>query len=224
LGNPSTNERAMHHHFEELVAVDRFRMSALRQRVLPLLETHAGLQDCIPALKKLLGERYHAFADSLIRNIFLIELVKLPEVSTTKFQVRWCDQLAGDPRECSFEECLSMAVTLLNDLCSGWLDVGANCEALLLCLSHSLLPYELPLEYLNRPLPGDTGARLHQQGNLIWAAPDLTLRTLRLRRYLLEDGTSPDAAFFRKVLDDKIKVKTYLTDRAQTGDFKTNRE
>lgn len=31
-------------------------------------------------------------------------------------------------------------------------------------------------------------------------------------------------AFFRKVLEDKVRVKTYLTDRALTGEHKTNRE
>ncbi len=35
---------------------------------------------------------------------------------------------------------------------------------------------------------------------------------------------SPDAIFFRTVITDKIKVKTYLTDRVLTGDHKTNRE
>jgi hypothetical protein len=49
-------------------------------------------------------------------------------------------------------------------------------------------------------------------------------RTLQLRRFLTNPPTSPDAEFFTKALTDKIKVKTYLTDRVLTGDFKTNRE
>src|SRR5205823_613861 len=53
---------------------------------------------------------------------------------------------------------------------------------------------------------------------------DLMLRTLKLRRFLRGPDTSPDPEFFKDVIGDKIKVKTYLTDRALTGPFKTNRE
>jgi hypothetical protein len=50
------------------------------------------------------------------------------------------------------------------------------------------------------------------------------IRTLKLRKFLTEPATSPDATFFSTVLEDKIKVKTYLTDRVLTGEHKTNRE
>ena len=62
--------------------------------------------------------------------------------------------------------------------------------------------------------------RLHQYGNLVWFYDDLILRTLKLRKYLTSDVISPDAIFFRTVITDKIKVKTYLTDRVLTGDHK----
>jgi len=65
---------------------------------------------------------------------------------------------------------------------------------------------------------------MHQPGNVVWKCDPATLRTLRLRKFLTDAETSPDVSFFRKLLDDKVKVKTYLTDRALTGLYKTNRE
>ena len=35
--------------------------------------------------------------------VFLIELVKVPKIETTKFRMRWFGQLEGDPRYCSFD-------------------------------------------------------------------------------------------------------------------------
>ncbi|MFB2893433.1 hypothetical protein ACE1CI_11015 [Aerosakkonemataceae cyanobacterium BLCC-F50] len=60
--------------------------------------------------------------------------------------------------------------------------------------------------------------------NVAWIVDANVIRTLKLRQYLTNPKTSPDATFFKKVLDDKIKVKTYLTDRVLTGVHKTNRE
>ena len=65
--------------------------------------------------------------------------------------------------------------------------------------------------------------RIHRLGNLTWWYDELMLRTLRLRRFLMNSASSPDPAFL-ETHDGKISVKTYLTDRAQTGPYKTNRE
>jgi len=113
-----------------------------------------------------------------------------------------------------------MAEDLLTALPT-WLQTPAHAEALTLSFAHGLIPYEAPLDYERRLSPA---GRLHQRGNLTWFHDDLILRTLKLRKYVMEPVTSPDHRFFRRVLTDKIEVKTYRTDRVLTGDHKTNRE
>jgi hypothetical protein len=71
---------------------------------------------------------------------------------------------------------------------------------------------------------GEHLAQIHRRGNLTWTSTPTMLRTLKLRQYLTDEATSPDVAFFRTVLEEKIKTKTYLTDRVLTGLHKTNRE
>ena len=45
-----------------------------------------------------------------------------------------------------------------------------------------------------------------------------------MRRFIRDTHRNPASEVFQTILADKIKVKTYLTDRALTGDYKTNRE
>ena len=46
---------------------------------------------------------------------------------------------------------------------------------------------------------------------------------LKVRQALLDSKLNPDFQLFFSILD-KVRVKSYLTDRSLTGDFKTNRE
>lgn len=208
---------------ESIVEAERFSMSALASRVWPLVEAHGEIAQLVPRLRERLGQHYNSLAFAILRNVFLIELVKVPAIETTKFRVRWCNQLEQDPRRCEFSECINLARELLAELSNGWLDIPENDEMLRLSFGHSLLPYEVPLDYQDRPREGST-ARIHRCGNLRWTSTSTMLRTLKLRKYLTDPATSPDAFFFRKVLGDKIKVKTFLTDRVLTGEHKTNRE
>jgi hypothetical protein len=82
-----------------------------------------------------------------------------------------------------------------------------------------LLPYEIPLDYSERLVTG----QIHQSSNLAWFWDDLPRRITGLRAFLLDQERNSDAPFFAAAYD-KIKVKTYLTDRVLTGDYKTNRE
>jgi hypothetical protein len=185
------------------------------------LPLNPNFWDRLSALKASLGEDYDKLAKTILRNVFLIELVKKPKIETTKFRVRWIDELSNDPRGCSFDECLHMAQGLIREL-PGWL--GKSPEhglTLQLSFNCSLIPYEAPLDYQLRKA---ANGKLHTRGNLTWLFDPLVLRTLKLRAFLTNDKTSPDAPFFRTVLSDKIKVKTYLTDRVLTGEHKTNRE
>jgi len=209
---------------ERCTAAERFNMNRLRDEVWPDLEREPGIAAHLAPLRRALGEVTARWvATGLLRHAFLIELVKLPAAETTKFRTRWFEQLEDDPRWCGFDECLSIAAELLAGL-EGWLSVPDNAAAFELFRTHQVLPYEMPLDYGSRPGAGESGVRIHRRGNLTWHSDALVLRTLRLRKFLTDSSTSPDAGFFKRVLRDKIQVKTYLTDRALTGKYKTDRE
>lgn len=213
----------MQNTIEAIVEAERFSMPTLIRKIWPLVEGHPEIAKLALPLRSRLGDNYSILAAAILRHVFLIELVKVPAIETTKFRVRWFQQLDGDPRRCEFPECLSIARDLLATLSNGWLDNEENNELLQLCFNHSILPYEVPLDYKERPV-GDAATRIHRSGNLAWISTPTVLRTLKLRKYLTDHSTSPDAEFFKRVLEDKIKVKTYLTDRVLTGEHKTNRE
>ena len=211
----------MQNTIEQMVEIDgNFSMSQLADAVWPLIEEQPNITAVAEQLKDSLGSNYRKLTYSILRNAFLIELVKVPKIETTKFRVRWFGQLNGDPRYCSFDECFLIAQDLLSTL-PDWLTNPSHAECITLSFSNGMVPYESPLDYAMRYTQQ---ARLHQRGNLIWIYDDLVLRTLKLRKYLTDEATSPDRQFFRAVLSDKIKVKTYLTDRVLTGEHKTNRE
>jgi len=206
---------------EQIVeTADNFNMGSLAPAIWPSIETLPSVAEAVSALRYRLGADYAKLSYSIIRNAFLIELVKVPKIETTKFRVRWVDQLEDDPRYCSFEECLEIAVELLVTLPT-WLETPSHAECMRLSFSNGMIPYEAPMDYIKRLTEQK---RLHQLGNLTWLYDELVLRTLKLRKYLADRTTSPDLQFFRSVLADKIRVKTYLTDRVLTGDHKTNRE
>ena len=156
------------------------------------------------------------FQDSLVRNSFLIELVNR-DITSTKFQVRWTQDLdSGDPRKASYEVCLGIAEKLLNQLA----ELPPNDQAELGSFrTYKSVPYELPIEYKNR-----WAAKLHSEDNIDLVFGDTARRTIALRVMLEDEEQNPDAHVFKEILSDKIKVKTYLTDRVQTGAYQTNRE
>jgi len=210
---------------ERLIALDRFSMNGFYDHVWEIFSANEILADGISILKTSFSEKkYKQLACGILRHAFLIELVKVPGIETTKFRTRWYSQLSGDPRECSFEECLEIAQNLILTLGNSWLNESDNAEALALFLEYGILPYELPIDYLERPAAHDAIARIHKIGNVEWIINESVVRTLKLRQYLTNPQTSPDAEFFKKVINDKIKIKTYLTDRVLTGLHKTNRE
>ncbi len=168
---------------------------------------------------------YKYLISSLIRNVFLIELVK-DEVDSTKMAVRWIKKEAGgkkeepfdesDPRYCSFDDCINVFNILLNDLANS-ID-EENINFIKSFEKNNLLPYEIPLDYSNR-----NGGQIHKAGNIKWFWDERYKKILQLRSFLLSHN-NPFQQILADILNDKIKVKVYLTDRVQTGVHKTNRE
>lgn len=210
---------------DQLIASDRFSMNSLYQQVWPILLNDSAIADSISSLRSnFSNSQYKQLAYGILRHAFLIELVKLPGIETTKFRTRWDSLLQGDSRECSFADCLKIAHDLVSTLAEGWLNNPQHLEGLNLFLGCNILPYELPIDYRDRPIATDTITKIHRRNNITWIVDETVIRTLKLRQYLANPQTSPDSEFFKKVINNKIKVKTYLTDRVLTGVHKTNRE
>lgn len=197
-------------------------MSILAKEVWPMVEERPHTLEAIAAVKATLGvKHFKLLCDALLRQVFLVEF----SVKNTKVCARWSPLLKGRDiqRLCSFEECLELLTILLTTL-PGWLAQPEHLEMLRLFFDNNILSYEVPLDYVLVPEKTDHVTKIHRVGNLDWTFGERMLRTLKLRAFLRNSASTPDAKFFRKVLNDKIKIKTYLTDRAQTGDYKTNRE
>ena len=97
-------------------------MRELCEAVWPLFEANPRTAAPLQGLRARLGDRYGRMCYIILRHVFLIELVKLPQIETTKFQVAVgansstkINAIAG------FDECLSMGAELLTGL-GAWLD------------------------------------------------------------------------------------------------------
>lgn len=207
---------------EKIIAAECFNMNSLFEEVSPIFSAEELFSDKLSILKNTLNQKnYKRFVSGILRHVFLIELVKLPKAGTTKFRTRWDSQLNGDPRQCSFAECLEIAQELISNLANICLDTPENIEIFNLFFDSNIIPYELPIDYLELP---DINNKIHQKGNINWIFDQNIRKIIELRHYLISPQTSPDVKLFKEVLNKKIKTKTYLTDRVLTGIYKTNRE
>lgn len=204
---------------EREVSSERFRMSAIFEEIMNAVQGTRVLHQC-EAIMPTLGEKVSDYVlRGIIRFAFLIELVKTPKIETTKFEVRWADRLAqADPRYSTYEGCLEIFESALATLEEKVRDPDW-CELLRLFESWHLLPYEIPLDYKERK----GKAPMHQLDNVAWTEVDPVKRAVTLRSFLFDKGRNPYTSLFALAYD-KIKVKTYLTDRVLTGPHKTNRE
>lgn len=153
----------------------------------------------------------------LLRSSFLIETV-LTRGGATKMTVRWSNALAGDVRHAEFAECARIFDTLLAQLQP--LLNEQSVQALLVGFTaHKLVSYEIPVDYIQRM----TESAIHRVENIAWDWSELPFRVIKMRQLLRTATSNPYATVFAEVYT-KIAVKTYLTDRAQTGEHQTNRE
>jgi hypothetical protein len=132
--------------------------------------------------------------------------------------VRWSDRIqAPDPRGASFDECLAIHQALSTKL-TELLPDGNFRDELRLLLAWGKSPHEFPVDYESK-----TASPIHTVANLRLYRDPAHLRLLGIRRALLDTKLNPDSQLFDDIFD-KVRVKSYLTDRAQTGNYQTNRE
>ena len=187
----------------------------------------AAIDGCVALLSQVeravSSAEYRYLVQGLVRASFLIELVKEPKIETTKFEVRWATRLPkSDPRHASYAQCCEVFKALSKALAES---VGDE-QRRALCrqfMDARLVPYELPLDYRERL----TDTAIHRASNLIWLwGDDRVVKAVALRGSVMDPEVvgAEAAEVFGAALRNKIKVKTYLTDRALTGVHKTNRE
>lgn len=156
-----------------------------------------------------------AFRRSIVRNAFLIEPVN-DQVTSTKVETRWSNHLDGDVRFASYGTCVAILEKLLCKIANLSDDDFAIIKEF---MNNTVVPYEMPIDYINR-----YASPIHTAENIDLFLDDTVRTCTRMRQFVRDTRRNPAAEVFKTILDDKVKVKTYLTDRAQTGDYKTNRE
>lgn len=172
-------------------------------------------EECKTIQQKLSPEQYKAFKCSLIRNSFLIEPVN-DDVTSTKFSTRWNDSLDGDVRFASYDTCVKIFNKLLNKIAT--LE-SSDFNTLTEFFNYTVIAYELPIDYIDR-----FASPIHTPENIDLFLNEDIKNCITMRKFVKDTKRNPESTVFQRILADKIHVKTYLTDRAQTGDYKTNRE
>lgn len=216
---------------EKNIEVKSFKAGRLYSEALPTLKSDAKYGDYIDSLSKLFGNEREVknLILSLLRNAFLIEPVN-DQITSTKMGTRWNEnrrrQWRGieDQRYCSYTDCEQIFQGLFEELIKSLQSSKEKLALIRDFLNYKLIAYELPIDYNTAPIePGDN-SKIHRPDNIIlfWGHEYQAL--LELRKVFLNSKLHEHATAFRRILNKKVQVKTYLTDRAQTGDFKTNRE
>lgn len=206
--------------FENSVANDRFNLNIVYQDIfIQHFSNKEPFQTLKASLEELIGlNESKKIIKGLIRYAFYIEPVKKPKIETTKFAIRWADELTGDPRFASYENCSLIFTNLFQNLINELSSNNDNIELIKLMINNSNVSYEIPIDYID-----SNSNPIHANGNIAWCWGELPMTVVMLRKYLTDSTKHEYSSFFRGVYN-KIKTKTYLTDRVLTGAHKTNRE
>jgi len=199
------------------VKSDRYRARELQEKL-----SRAGALPELARLRRDLVKSFDERAASclsggLIRFAFLIEPVN-EDVTSTKYAARWSSRLsAQDPRRADFNTCVAVLQVCCREIRAG-LQHEELRKIIAMLPAWGMSPHETPIDYEDK-----TGNSIHRPDNVVVLRASEYVRLLDMRRLLLSKETNPSKKVFDAIMD-KVRVKSYLTDRALTGDFKTNRE
>lgn len=182
--------------------------------------TSENIKQIFQALNnRLSNEEYKSFKKAIIRSAFFIELTNpTAETDSTKYQVHWVEVLrdTNDPRYASYDQCLDICENIalkISNLNDSQLQILKDyCE-------YSIYNFELPIDYIDK-----NHTPYHHKDNVDIYLNETIERCTKVRRIIKNPSMNPKAEIFKKILAKKIKVKSYQTDRAQTGLYQTNRE
>lgn len=165
--------------------------------------------------RRLTSKEIKAFQRSIVRNSFLIEPVN-DDVTSTKVETHWSRRLEGDVRYSSFETCFEVFNKILFTIASL---SNENFALLKEFFNNTVIAYEMPVDYVDR-----FASPIHTAQNTDLYLTEEIKDCITMRRFIRDKRRNPASEVFQTILSEKIKVKTYLTDRALTGGYKTNRE
>ena len=202
---------------EDAVSADNFRLD-------PCLEIEGKINENITnafeTLRNRLSDKlYKSFKSAIIRSSFFIELTNpTADTDSTKYQVHWIEVLKtqNDVRYATYEQCVEICQKIVT--CISLLDEN-KLQILKDYCSNSIYNFELPIDYIERHI-----SPFHSVDNIdVFITPSIE-RCTKVRRLIKDTNLNPKADIFKKIISQKIKVKAYQTDRAQTGAHQTNRE
>ena len=170
---------------------------------------------CQKIKARLTSKEYKAFRRAIIRNSFLIEPVN-NYISSTKVKTHWTEQLEGDVRFADFQTCAQILQKIIFSI-EKLSDEDFN--ALKYFFNYTVISYEIPVDYISR-----FANPIHTPTNIALYLDNKVKACISMRKFIMNEEENPASNVFQRILADKVKVKTYLTDRALTGDYKTNRE
>ncbi|MFI7043313.1 hypothetical protein [Streptosporangium sandarakinum] len=195
----------------------RFNLGRLQQELVSDPEFTAASPALSQLYRELGNKETNYILKSLIRFAFLIQLVT-NEVNTTLYEVRWSPRLSSsDPRWADSEECISLFAASFN-LIMEQISTPEGRRAIKGMIAYNKLANEIPIDYKD-----PHASRLHAEGNIHSIDLSLVETIINQRRILLGNGEVSTKKVFNGIYE-KVRVKTYLTDRVMTGINKTNRE
>lgn len=167
---------------------------------------------------KIFPKEYKSFKTCIIRASFFVQAsnAEANGKDAPKCVVRWDNSLRNDPRFASYEQCEAICQKIIHAIatCS-----DANLDFLRRYCKYSTFREALPIDYIRK-----TAQPIHSSSNIkVFMDPEIQSYVLT-KEIIFNSEINPDVDLFKRIYKDKIQVKAYKTDRAQTGDFKTNRE
>ncbi|MGO8678534.1 MAG: hypothetical protein ACLQVX_22040 [Limisphaerales bacterium] len=214
---PNIDLKAVKTTFDRAVRTERFSERSPFEQTALLREWEPVALLNVKLLETLTPAQVETVQRRMTRAVYFIELVK-SDVTSTKCDVRWAARFpARDPRKASFDDCVAIHENLCRSIIASLGDPEFQNE-MKLVVTWGLSPHEFPVDYASKD-----AVPIHSLGNLRLARDPGHLRLLKVRQALLDSKLNADFQLFASILE-KVRVKSYLTDRALTGDFKTNRE
>ena len=176
------------------------------------------LSDLSSLKKKFNKKDYKKVLKSVIRFSFFIQSTDPNgESDSANTRVRWADILTSDPRFASYETCERIAQDLfhkLNKLPTVDLDLIKE-----FMKYASFDNFYLPIDYRY-----NNKSKMHIRDNVELFIDDTVKKRVAFFKILYDKNLNADIGVFKMAISKKIKTKAYKTDRAQTGNYKTNRE
>ena len=180
--------------------------------------TNADITRDLQALAQRLSRReYNAFKKCIIRSSFFIQFTDIhAETDAPRCMVRWNDSLRGDPRYASYSDCEAICQKVIHTIA---VSSESDLEFLRNYCKYSTFSEALPIDYIRK-----TANPIHTARNVKVFMDAEVQRYTRVKQIVYDSTINPDKDVFERIYKDKIQVKSYKTDRTQTGDYKTNRE